>query len=259
MKVLCIVSLIVAVAAAQSGDEEPSVPEISEVRGRPEHPQHPVQPSKAPWLSHRPSQKPGKGPNKQSFNPDDAESFRPQSLRGRGRGNPSKKHNKAFSPIFKVNNVTFQNTTSVQLKEGDNVFFLMQEIRPPFKQYLKLKYNFTELNKVSMEFGELEPPSRVFSPVFKIDNVTFQNTTSVQLKEGDNLFLKVKCKGPRHPHHFKSKRHGPQIAQQYVKLTYNSTEPNHVSVEYGALKPISHGESFGELYEPDSESEEEEY
>ncbi|KAK1886297.1 Histone lysine demethylase PHF8, partial [Dissostichus eleginoides] len=51
------------------------------------------------------------------------------------------------------------------------------------------------------------PVEMVFSPSFKVDNVTFQNTTDVSLKE------------------------------EYVKLIYNAMEPNMVSIEFGVLKP----------------------
>ncbi|XP_022614317.1 uncharacterized protein LOC111231489 [Seriola dumerili] len=80
----------------------------------------------------------------------------------------------------------------------------------------------------------------VFSPTFKVDNVAFQNITGVSLKEGENLFLMPK-----------GGRHGPPENVQYVKLIYNTTEPNKVSVEYGVLKPMSLGELVGEEDDPE--------
>ncbi|XP_056228536.1 uncharacterized protein LOC130166795 [Seriola aureovittata] len=80
----------------------------------------------------------------------------------------------------------------------------------------------------------------VFSPTFKVDNVTFQNITGVPLKEGENLFLMPK-----------GGRHGPPENVQYVKLIYNTTEPNKVSVEHGVLKPMNLGELVGEEDDPE--------
>ncbi|XP_071360587.1 uncharacterized protein [Trachinotus anak] len=75
----------------------------------------------------------------------------------------------------------------------------------------------------------------VFSPAFKVDNVIVENITAVALKEGENLFLMPK-RGGRRPHN----------QMQYVKLIYNSSEPNNVSIEYGVVKPMNFGEHVGE-------------
>ncbi|KAK5866151.1 hypothetical protein PBY51_020363 [Eleginops maclovinus] len=89
------------------------------------------------------------------------------------------------------------------------------------------------------------PVELVFSPSFKVDNVTFQNTTDVSLKEGENIFLAPKH-GERGSRHHRGGRHGPPKITQYVKLIYNATEPNMVSVEFGVLKPITLGEYAGD-------------
>ncbi|KAJ0050950.1 hypothetical protein NL108_009947 [Boleophthalmus pectinirostris] len=217
MKVLSVFALLVAVAAAQSGDGSP------EDGGSHEHQLQ--KPSRHPWRPHWRIRRSAPG--------------------GKRPGHHFGKDHIVFSPIFKVGNVTFQNSSAVQLKEGENLFFLMKKTRPPFKQYLKLTYNSTEPSKVAVEFGELKPPTRVLVPVFRVENVTFQNTTSVQLEQGDNLFLKVKGRGPPHPPHFKPQHfrvpfhgppHRPPFRGQYVKVIYNSTEPNQVSVEYGTVE-----------------------
>ncbi|KAJ0033742.1 hypothetical protein NQD34_000849 [Periophthalmus magnuspinnatus] len=226
MKVFSVIALFLAVAAAQSGDDDTMESESPEDEGWPEHPA--VKPTGRPWLPYKPgdSRLKHSGPG------------------GRSPGLHFYKKPIVFSPIFKIDNVTFQNSSDVQLKEGENIFFLMKETRPPFKQYVKLTYNSTEPNQVTVEFGELQPPARVFLPVFKVENVTFQNITSVQLMQGENLFLKVKGRGPHPPHHFKPRHfklpfrppHGPPFKGQYVKVTYNSTEPGQVSVEYGIVR-----------------------
>ncbi|XP_040891136.1 cleavage and polyadenylation specificity factor subunit 6-like isoform X2 [Toxotes jaculatrix] len=82
----------------------------------------------------------------------------------------------------------------------------------------------------------------VFSPLFKVDNVTFQNVTSVPLKEGENLFLMPK-----------GGKHGPPENGQYVKLIYNTTEPSKVSIEYGVVKPMYVGELVGEENNPEGD------
>ncbi|XP_038569287.1 uncharacterized protein LOC119898998 [Micropterus salmoides] len=84
----------------------------------------------------------------------------------------------------------------------------------------------------------------VYSPVFKVDKVTFQNTTDVTLKKGENIFLM-----PMHGERGQEDKRGPQQNKggnpappknwQYVKLIYNTTEPNKVSFEYGFLKPMN--------------------
>ncbi|XP_034395846.1 uncharacterized protein LOC117735380 [Cyclopterus lumpus] len=88
------------------------------------------------------------------------------------------------------------------------------------------------------------PGAKVFSPVFKVDNVTFQNITDVTLKEGENIFLMPRH-GGRGAHNHKGGRHGPPKDVQVVKLIYNATEPNKVSVEFGLFKPKL-GEFIGE-------------
>ncbi|XP_051241607.1 uncharacterized protein LOC127355142 [Dicentrarchus labrax] len=87
------------------------------------------------------------------------------------------------------------------------------------------------------------PSPPAFSPIFKVDNVTFQNITGVTLKEGENVFLMPMHggRGHHHHHHHRGGKHGPPENGQYVKLIYNATEPNQVSVEYGVLKPMSLG------------------
>ncbi|XP_042250464.1 uncharacterized protein LOC121885251 [Thunnus maccoyii] len=84
----------------------------------------------------------------------------------------------------------------------------------------------------------------VFSPIFKVDSVTVQNITNAPLKEGENLFLQPRHGGRGH-HHHKGGNHGPPT-QQYLKLIYNATEPNKVSIEYGVLKPTNPGKLFRE-------------
>ncbi|XP_029366469.1 uncharacterized protein LOC115048824 [Echeneis naucrates] len=90
-----------------------------------------------------------------------------------------------------------------------------------------------------------------FSPIFKVDNVTFQNITDVPLKEGENLFWVAKYPQPgtRGPYHHWGHRHGPpqdMPLQQYVKLLYNTTEPNQISLEYGVVKPVKLGQLVGQ-------------
>ncbi|XP_070768636.1 uncharacterized protein [Enoplosus armatus] len=94
------------------------------------------------------------------------------------------------------------------------------------------------------------PEAMVFSSVFKVDNVTFQNVTDVPLKEGENIFLMPKHSG-RGPHHHKRGKHGPPKNGQYVKLIYNATEPNNVAIEYGVLKPMNLAEIVGEEDNPE--------
>ncbi|XP_050926559.1 uncharacterized protein LOC108896486 isoform X1 [Lates calcarifer] len=84
----------------------------------------------------------------------------------------------------------------------------------------------------------------VFTPTFKADNVTFQNTTTISLKEGENIFL-MSRHGRGGPHHHRVGKHGPPENVQYVKLIYNTTEPNKVSIEYGVLKPVNLSELAG--------------
>nr|XP_046270714.1 uncharacterized protein LOC124072944 isoform X2 [Scatophagus argus] len=87
----------------------------------------------------------------------------------------------------------------------------------------------------------MNPSSVVFSPIFKVDNVTFSNVTSVTLTEGENVFMMSKSGGSGHHHHHHRHhhhaggKHGPSGNMQYVKLIYNATRPNEVSVEYGVL------------------------
>ncbi|KAA8594782.1 hypothetical protein FQN60_011917 [Etheostoma spectabile] len=180
-----------------------------------------------------------------------------------GHRGPSKgKNPNGRNPGAMIDNVTFQNTTAVALKEGENIFLMP-------KQYVKLIYNTTVPNKASLEFGVLNlapgfmsdeprkvfgrqrgpaggkgrnPGAMAFSPVFKVDNVTFQNTTAVALKEGENIFLMPKH-GGRGPHHNK----------QYVKLIYNTTEPNKVSIEFGVLQPMNLGEFVGDEDSPEED------
>ncbi|KAK5899618.1 hypothetical protein CesoFtcFv8_009078 [Champsocephalus esox] len=96
------------------------------------------------------------------------------------------------------------------------------------------------------------PAEMVFSPSFKVDNVTFQNTTDVSLKEGENIFLAPK-QGRRGPHHHRGGRHGPPQSGQYVKLIYNATQPNMVSIEFGVFKPITLVEYAGEDENPEDD------
>ncbi|XP_032388085.1 uncharacterized protein LOC116699536 [Etheostoma spectabile] len=188
----------------------------------------------------------------------------------------------AFSLMIKIDNVTFQNTTAVALKEGENIFLMPKGRKhgpPKDVQYVKLIYNTTVPNKASLEFGVLNlapgfmsdeprkvfgrqrgpaggkgrnPGAMAFSPVFKVDNVTFQNTTAVALKEGENIFLMPKH-GGRGPHHNKEGRHGPPKVGQYVKLIYNTTEPNKVSIEFGVLQPMNLGEFVGDEDSPEED------
>ncbi|XP_044045168.1 uncharacterized protein LOC122873009 isoform X2 [Siniperca chuatsi] len=81
-----------------------------------------------------------------------------------------------------------------------------------------------------------------------IFNVTFQNVTDVTLKEGEHIFLKHGEKGP---HHNKGGKHGPPENRQYVKLTYNATEPKKVRIEYGVLKPMNLSKIVGEEKDPE--------
>ncbi|XP_037621416.1 uncharacterized protein LOC119485735 isoform X1 [Sebastes umbrosus] len=89
-----------------------------------------------------------------------------------------------------------------------------------------------------------DPSTMVFSPMFKVDNVAFQNVTDVTLKEGETLFLMPRHGGRGH-HHQKGGRHGPPKTGQYVKLIYKAAEPNKVSIEVGVSKPMNPGEFFG--------------
>ncbi|KAF1395266.1 hypothetical protein PFLUV_G00009750 [Perca fluviatilis] len=96
------------------------------------------------------------------------------------------------------------------------------------------------------------PGAMAFSPMIKVDNVTFQNTTAVPLKEGENIFLMPK-NGGGGPHHNKGGRNGPPKDGQYVKLIYNASEPNKVSIEFGVLKPMHLGEFVGEEDNPEED------
>ncbi|XP_068583576.1 uncharacterized protein [Cebidichthys violaceus] len=96
------------------------------------------------------------------------------------------------------------------------------------------------------------PSAVVFCSVFKVDNVTFQNVTDVTLKEGKNIFLMPKH-GGRGPHHHKGGRHRHPKNGQFVKLIYNATEPNKVSVEFGVFKPMNLGKFIGEENNPDED------
>ncbi|KAM9363696.1 uncharacterized protein ABDE67_018988 [Symphorus nematophorus] len=127
------------------------------------------------------------------------------------------------------------------------------------KQYVKLIYNTTEPDKVSIEYGVLKcswchswaqppywktsktfkrplaaqhvqhgparrnPGVKGFSRIFKVDNVTFQNETDVALKEGENIFMMPKFGGRGHHHMHRGRGHHHHM--QYVKLIYNATEP----------------------------------
>ncbi|XP_028265385.1 uncharacterized protein LOC114438328 [Parambassis ranga] len=82
------------------------------------------------------------------------------------------------------------------------------------------------------------PGPKVLSPVFKVENVTFQKVADVSLKEGENLFLMPKH-GGRGPHQHKSGERGPPVNGQYVKLVYNSTAPDKVFLEYGVFNHMS--------------------
>ncbi|KAG7241253.1 hypothetical protein INR49_025771 [Caranx melampygus] len=75
----------------------------------------------------------------------------------------------------------------------------------------------------------------VFSPVFTVDSVTFQNITAVPLKEVNSVIWGSVF----------------MIPKQYVKLIYNATEPNKVSIEYGVVKPMSLGALVGIQDDPE--------
>nr|XP_040041337.1 uncharacterized protein LOC120824547 isoform X1 [Gasterosteus aculeatus aculeatus] len=89
------------------------------------------------------------------------------------------------------------------------------------------------------------PVPMVFSPVFKVDNVTFQNVTDVTLKEGENIFLMPK-QGPGEPQDHKRGRDGFPKNGEFVKLIYNATEPNKVSLEFGVFKLMNPRKFIGE-------------
>ncbi|XP_034746203.1 uncharacterized protein LOC117955681 [Etheostoma cragini] len=211
---------------------------------------------------------------------------RPFGQRGPSKSmNPNRRNPgaMAFSLMIKIDNVTFQNTSAVALKEGENIFLMPKGGKhgpPKDWQYVKLIYNTTVPNKVSLQFGVLklapgfmsDEPSKVsgkqrqpaggkgknpgamaFSPVFKVDNVTFQNTTAVSMKEGENVFLMPKHGGGG-PHHNKGGRHEPPKDGLYVKLIYNTTEPNKVSIEFGVLQPMNLGEFVGDEDSPEKEN-----
>ncbi|XP_076585468.1 uncharacterized protein LOC143320003 [Chaetodon auriga] len=73
-----------------------------------------------------------------------------------------------------------------------------------------------------------------YSEIFKIDNMAFQNTSAVALKEKDNVFLLRQSQGQRRHH----------MPRDYVKLIYSSAQPNKVSVEYGTTERRSFGGLF---------------
>ncbi|XP_029916533.1 collagen alpha-1(XVII) chain-like [Myripristis murdjan] len=90
--------------------------------------------------------------------------------------------------------------------------------------------------------------NKKFIPIFKADNVTFENITGIPLKEGENIFLLPR--GGRGPHHPKEGHTGPQNMayglpsyglQPYLKLVYNPTATNKVSFEYGILQLLPVG------------------
>ncbi|KAM8772981.1 uncharacterized protein AB9X84_013148 [Acanthopagrus schlegelii] len=254
MRFLCIAVLFLSAVAAHRGDKAPD----GGGSGRPGWVPGKPGPSKHFWRRHGPS-----------------------------RGN--RKFNGSFecSPVFKVDNVTFQNVSAVTLKEGENKFVMLEPQaggRGPRhhlqKQYVKL--NYTEPNHVSVEYGVVKfvpasiPPrgpsehfgrpqggsrgnghpkkrNLVFSPAFKVDNVTFQpqNGADVTLKEGENIFLIPKHIG-RGPHHPQMRElRGRPKPRQYVKLNYTAAQPNQVSIEYGLVKYVQPAE----LVEEDDYSE----
>ncbi|XP_036963212.1 uncharacterized protein LOC119024475 [Acanthopagrus latus] len=254
MRFLCIAALFLSAVAAHRGNNAPD----GGGSGRPGLVPGKPGPSKHFWRRHGPS-----------------------------RGN--RKFNGSFecSPVFKVDNVTFQNVSAVTLKEGENKFVMLEPQaggRGPRhhlqKQYVKL--NYTEPNHVSVEYGVVKfvpasiPPrgpsehfgrpqggsrgnghpkkrNLVFSPAFKVDNVTFQpqNGADVTLKEGENIFLIPKHIG-RGPHHPQMRElRGRPKPLQYVKLNYTAAQPNQVSIEYGLVKYVEPAE----LVEEDDYSE----
>ncbi|XP_042340319.1 uncharacterized protein LOC121941561 [Plectropomus leopardus] len=98
--------------------------------------------------------------------------------------------------------------------------------------------------------GGREPNGRkplVPSPVFKVENVEFQNTTAVPLKEGENVFRMLRNGGKGGPQLLRGGRNRPKREfPQYVKLIYSAAEPNKVSIEFGVMKPENLGELVGE-------------
>ncbi|XP_078138848.1 uncharacterized protein LOC139911817 [Centroberyx gerrardi] len=88
--------------------------------------------------------------------------------------------------------------------------------------------------------------NREFIPIFKADNVTFQNVSGLPLKEGENVFLLPR--GRRGPPRPEEDHDGPQRLafgmpsyglQPYLKLIYNPTATNKISFEYGLVMPVS--------------------